>query len=66
MGRKRPEPVAVIHGPETEQAGLELAKRVAGVHADMVSRYIQNMSCGTDQKLALFDAIIKSARDDLK
>lgn len=62
MGRKRKETKVCIHIPETEEALYELSGRAATVHADMVISYIKKLSCTTDQKLKLFDALIKSAQ----
>ena len=51
----------VVHYPKTEAGKRELAERVAGVHADMVNRYIQKMNCPSEQKSQLLDAVIETA-----
>ena len=51
----------IVHSPRTEEGKRELAKRVAGVHADMVNRYIQKLNCPSEQKVQLLDAVIKTA-----
>ena len=59
---KKSAPINVIvHYPKTEQGKRELAKQVAGVHADMVNQYIKNLNCPSDQKVELLDAVIASA-----
>jgi len=45
---------------------LELAKRVATVHAQMVHSYISRLECPTGQKVALLDAIQKNIRAEIK
>ena len=47
-----------MHYPQTEDGRQELAKRVAGVHADMVSQTIQKLNCTSEQKGKLLDAIM--------
>ena len=52
----------IVHAPKTEIGQLELAKRVAGVHADLVHRYIQKLRCPSEEKAALLDAVIATAK----
>ena len=51
----------IVHYPKTIEGQLELAERVAGVHADMVNQHIKKLNCPSDQKVQLLDAVIKSA-----
>ena len=51
----------IVHYPKTIEGQRELAERVAGVHADMVSQHIKKLNCPSDQKVQLLDAVIKSA-----
>ena len=52
----------IVHAPKTEAGRQELAKRVAGVHADLVHRYIQTLRCPSAEKAALLDAVIAAAK----
>ena len=36
----------------------ELERRVAEVHADMVTQYLNKLNCPSQQKLQLLDAVI--------
>ena len=59
IARKSAPITVVVYHPKTEAGQRELAQRVAGVHADVVSEYIMRMSCPTEQKVRLLDAVIK-------
>ena len=48
----------IVHYPTTEEGKRELAERVAGVHADMVSQYIKRLRCPSEQKEKLLDSIL--------
>lgn len=48
----------LVHYPETEEMQLELAKRVAVVHAQTVVEKLGTLSCPAEQKARLIDAII--------
>ena len=48
----------VMHYPTREAGRKELASRVARVHAEAVNNYIQKLSCPTEQKKALANAVI--------
>lgn len=50
----------IVHYPKTEEGKRELAKSVAGVHADMVNQHIKKTNCPSDQKVQLLNAVIKS------
>lgn len=52
----------IVHAPKTEAGQQELAKRVAGVHADLVRRYIQKLRCPSEEKAALLDAVIATVK----
>ena len=47
----------IIYHPETPEAQKELAKRVAQVHAQTVVERIKSLSCPTEQKAELINAI---------
>ena len=51
----------IVYYPQTEEGKRELARRVAGVHADMVHQYINKLNCPTEQKMQLLDAVIETA-----
>ena len=60
---KRHGPVNVIfYHPKSESGKQELAKRVAEVHADAVTRRIKKLNCPTSKKLELLDAVISTAK----
>ncbi len=50
----------IVHYPKEEAAQHELAVRVAQCHADAVMRYIRELPCSREQKIALMDAIINA------
>lgn len=52
----------IVHYPKTEEGKRELAKCVAGVHADMVNRYISKLNCPFKQKEQLLNSIIDAAK----
>lgn len=61
---KRGDMIAVsVYGPETEEAGRELAKRVAMVHAQTVMEKVGALSCPAEQKARLVEAVISGRRD---
>lgn len=51
----------IVHYPKTEEGKHDLAKRVAAIHADLVSREIQKLGCPSEQQVKLLDSIIKTA-----
>lgn len=62
---RRSAPIHVIvHRPKTEAGKQELARRVADVHADMVSQAIQRLTCPSGQKMELLDAVIAAAKKE--
>jgi hypothetical protein len=52
----------IVHYPKTEEGKRELAQRVAGVHADFVGQYVQQLNCPSNQKAELLNAVIASAK----
>ena len=52
----------IIHIPKTTEGKAELAQRVASVHSDAVTQRLKYMPCPTSQKMALLEAIIKTAK----
>lgn len=63
MPRKHVPIHVIVHYPQTEEGKLELARRVALVHADMVNHTMKTLNCPPEQKEQLFDAIIKNVSD---
>ena len=55
----------VVHSPSTEEDARELALKAAGIHADMVERYIQKLNCSAEQKTELLEAVITTAKNAL-
>ena len=66
IGRRSAPIQIIVHYPQTETGRQELARRVASVHADAVNRKLQKLTCPTHQKRQLLDAVIQSAREDVK
>ena len=52
----------IAHFPATEAGKEALARRVSDVHAGAVIQRIKELNCPTQQKLALLDAVIKTAK----
>ena len=52
----------IVLPPDTDAAKDALAKAIAQVHADAVMREILALSCPTEQKLALLDAVMDDAK----
>ncbi len=50
----------VFHFPKTEKGVQELQKRVAEIHAEAVSHYLQTLNCTQEQKKALIEEIKKA------
>ena len=63
MAKKSAPIQVIVYYPKTEEGKRELAQRVASVHADMVTQYIDKLQCPTSQKLALLDAVIATAKE---
>ena len=53
----------IVYHPKTEEGQTELARRVSDVHAAAVTQRINSLSCPTNQKLALLDAVIETAKE---
>lgn len=49
-----------FHLPKTEKGTQELQKRMAEVHAEAVSHYLQTLNCTQEQKKALIEEIKKA------
>ena len=56
----------IVHSPHSLQGQVELSKRVAAVHAQIIYTYISRLDCPTDQKIAILNMIQSSIRDDIK
>ncbi len=52
----------IVHYPKDQEGWDELSRRVASVHADVVSQKIKNLPIPKEQKLKLFDAVIADAK----
>jgi len=50
----------IFHFPKAEKGVQELQKRVAEVHAEAVSHYLQTLSCTQEQKKALIEEVKKT------
>lgn len=62
---RRQAPIHVIlYQPQTETGKLELARRVASVHADAVTNRIKELNCPKSQKLALLESVIETAKEN--
>lgn len=59
---RKSSPVKVkVYYPKAETGQQELQRRAAEAHAGFVSAYIKNMTCPTQQKLELINAIAETA-----
>ena len=47
----------IVHYPETSEKQAEFDARVVKFHAEYVAQYIEKLSCPTEQKLKLIDAV---------
>lgn len=62
LGKEAGELNIIIHYPTSPEGIAALRDKVAGEHAAVVSRYLQNLPCPKEQKLAL----IKAMQDGIK
>ena len=59
---RKPTPVNLItYFPHTEEATAELARRIAGIHAETVLRQVKELSCPAEQKRELLEAVVQTA-----
>ena len=59
---RKPTPVnLIVYHPRTEQEQTELARRIAGIHAETVLRQVQELSCPAEQKRELLEAVVQTA-----
>ena len=49
----------IVHRPVSTAGNVELAQRVAHVHASAVADYFKNQECPAEQKIALTNRIIQ-------
>ena len=56
----------IVYLPHSTQGQVELSKRVAAVHAQIIYTYISRLDCPSDQKIAILNMIQSSIRDDIK
>lgn len=50
----------IVHPPRNPEGLRELQKRVAGVHAEAVLKYIARLPCPKEQKIQLVSSIQNS------
>ena len=55
----------IMHYPTSEAGRKELASRVATVHAEAVNNRIQKLTCPTEQKQALVNAVVSAKKQEL-
>jgi len=53
----------IVHYPKDKDNIKELEKRIATIHTQAVTQHIEKLSCPKEQKLKLYDEIIKAHRD---
>lgn len=56
----------IVYLPKTAEGQHELERRIAQVHADAVVKGIDGLDCTTEQKLQLYDSILRSAKQESK
>ncbi|MBO4562125.1 MAG: hypothetical protein J5772_00775 [Clostridia bacterium] len=56
----------IVYLPETAEGQREIERRIARVHADAVVKGVDGLDCTTEQKLQLFDSIIRSTKQEYK
>ena len=56
----------IVYSPHSMQGQVELSKRVAAAHAQIIYTYISRLDCPSDQKIAILNMIQSSIRDDIK
>ena len=61
MGRTGAAIHVIVYDPKTETGRQELARRVAGVHADMIIESVKKLNCPSEQKGRLLNSVIKAA-----
>lgn len=47
----------IVHYPTSETAQRELSRRAAQIHAEAITRRINDLSCSQEQKLKLINSI---------
>lgn len=50
----------IVHYPETPEKQAQFDALVAKFHAEYVAQYIEKLTCSTDQKLKLIDAVAQT------
>ena len=55
----------IVHYPETPEKQVQFDARVAKFHAEYVAQYIEKLSCSTEQKLKLLDAVAQTIMDEI-
>lgn len=63
MARRITSVEVTMYLPASAEGKAELASRIAGVHADVAAHRIQELRCPLAQKIALADAVVRTARE---
>lgn len=50
---------AIVHYPELEEAGEELSRKIAGVHAELVAGLVYSLPCSDRQLCELLHSVIE-------
>jgi len=50
----------IVYSPHSMQGQVELSKRVAAVHAQIIYTYISRLDCPSDQKIAILNMTLRS------
>jgi len=53
----------IVHYPETDAQREQLRKRVSAVHAEVVCRRLQMLSCPAEQKKELLKRLLSGSPD---
>lgn len=64
MARKSTPITVITHYPTTEEGRREFSKRAASVHAGWVNQTLKKLTCPSEQKLKLLDAVIDSVSSE--
>lgn len=63
---RKPTPVnLIVYRPRTEQEQTELARRIAGIHAETVLRQVKELSCPAEQKRELLEGVVEETKEHL-
>ena len=54
----------IVYYPETPEKQAQFETLVAKFHAEYVAQYIEKLTCSTDQKLKLIDAVAQTIMEN--